>query len=101
MDIDMNSVDSLLKTYPSLKRVPEKDRVRRFSMIQKINFSFDLHQVKCSWTEHEMPARADAIEKYVQGKKYQQLLKKKFDNNSLEKFKEFLEPSTKKNHEQV
>jgi hypothetical protein len=33
MDIDMNSVDSLLKTYPSLKRVPEKDRVRRFSMI--------------------------------------------------------------------
>ncbi len=39
----MNSVDSLLKTYPSLKRVPEKDRVRRFSMIQKINFSFDLH----------------------------------------------------------
>jgi hypothetical protein len=46
-----------------------------------------------------MPARVDAIEKYVQGKKYQQLLKKKFDNNSLEKFKEFLEPSTKKNHE--
>jgi hypothetical protein len=46
-----------------------------------------------------MPARTDAIEKYVQGKKYQQLLKKKFDNNSLEKFKEFLEPSTKKNHE--
>jgi len=46
-----------------------------------------------------MPARIDAIEKYVQGKKYQQLLKKKLDSDSLEKFKEFLEPSTKKNHE--
>jgi len=81
MDIDMNSVDSLLNNYPSLKRVPDKDRI------------------KCSWTQHEMPARVDVIEKYVQGKKYQQLLKKKFDNNSLEKFKEFLESSTKKNHE--
>jgi hypothetical protein len=31
MDIDMNStvtVDSLLNSYPSLKRVPDKDRVR-------------------------------------------------------------------------
>jgi len=46
-----------------------------------------------------MPARIDAIEKYIQGKKYQQLLKKKFDYDHLEKFKEFLEPSTKKNHE--
>ncbi len=46
-----------------------------------------------------MPARIDAIEKYVQGKKYQQLLNKKLDFDSLEKFKEFLEPSTKKNHE--
>lgn len=46
-----------------------------------------------------MPARVDAIEKYIQGKKYQQLLKKNLDNNSLEKFQEFLEPSTKKNHE--
>lgn len=46
-----------------------------------------------------MPARVDAIEKYVQGKKYQQLLKKTSDTNSLEKFREFLEPSTKKNHE--
>ncbi len=46
-----------------------------------------------------MPARVDAIQKYIQGKKYQQCLKKKFDYDSLEKFKEFLEPSTKKNHE--
>ena len=46
-----------------------------------------------------MPARIDAIEKYIQGKKYQQLLKKNVDNDSLDKFKEFLEPSTKKNHE--
>merc|ERR1712110_581968 len=81
MDIDTNTVDSLLNNYPSLKRVPDKDRV------------------KCLWTQHEMPARADTIEKYIQGKKYQQLLKKNLDNNSLEKFKEFLEPSTKKNHE--
>jgi hypothetical protein len=29
----MNSIDSLLNTYPSLKRVPDKDRVRRFSFI--------------------------------------------------------------------
>lgn len=48
-----------------------------------------------------MPARVDAIEKYVQGKKYQTLLKKKLDNDYLNKFKEFLEPSTKKNHEYV
>jgi hypothetical protein len=81
MDIDVTSVDTLLKTYPSLKRLPDKDRI------------------KCSWTQHEIPARIDAIEKYVQGKKYQQLLKKNVDNNSLDKFKEFLEPSTKKNHE--
>ncbi|UJR25556.1 hypothetical protein I4U23_006901 [Adineta vaga] len=84
MDIDMNSsatVDSLLKTYPSLKRIPDKDRI------------------KCSWTQHEMPARVDAIEKYIQGKKYQQILKKKFDYDVLEKFKDFIEPSTKKNHE--
>jgi len=33
MDIDMNSVDSLLNTYPSLKRVPDKDRVRKFYLI--------------------------------------------------------------------
>jgi hypothetical protein len=46
-----------------------------------------------------MPARVDAIEKYIQGKKYQQLLKKKLDNDNLVKYKEFLEPSTKKNHE--
>jgi hypothetical protein len=46
-----------------------------------------------------MPARTDAIEKYIQGKKYQQILKKKLDYDSLEKFKEFLEPSTKKHHE--
>ncbi|CAF1097165.1 unnamed protein product [Adineta ricciae] len=84
MDIDMNSsmtVDSLLNTYPSLKRLPDKDRI------------------KCSWTQHEMPARVDAIEKYIQGKKYQQILKKKFDYDTLEKFKDFIEPSTKKNHE--
>jgi len=81
MDIDINTIDSLLNIYPSLKRIPDKDRV------------------KCSWTQHEMPARVDAIEKYIQGKKYQQLLKKNLDNNSLEKFQEFLEPSTKKNHE--
>ncbi|CAF3353412.1 unnamed protein product [Rotaria socialis] len=84
MDIDMNStvtVDSLLNSYPSLKRVPDKDRI------------------KCSWTQHEMPARVDAMEKYIQGKKYQQLLKKKVDSDDLEKYKEFLEPSTKKNHE--
>jgi hypothetical protein len=84
MDIDMNStvtVDSLLNSYPSLKRVPDKDRI------------------KCNWTQHEIPARVDAIQKYIQGKKYQQCLKKKFDYDSLEKFKEFLEPSTKKNHE--
>jgi hypothetical protein len=48
-----------------------------------------------------MPARIDAIEKYINGKKYQQLLKKKFDNEYLDKFKDFLEPSTKKNHEYV
>jgi len=59
MDIDMNSVDSLLKTYPSLKRIPDKDRV------------------KCSWTQHEMPARVDAIEKYVQGKKISTIIKEK------------------------
>ncbi len=29
MDIDVTSVDSLLNTYPSLKRLPDKDRVRR------------------------------------------------------------------------
>ncbi|CAF3335953.1 unnamed protein product [Rotaria sp. Silwood1] len=84
MDIDLNpivTVDSLLKTYPSLKRIPDTDRI------------------KCSWTQHEMPTRVDAIEKYVLGKKYQQLLKKNFDYDSLEKYKEFLEPSTKKNHE--
>ncbi|CAF0733413.1 unnamed protein product [Adineta steineri] len=84
MDIDTNSnvtVDSLLKTYPSLKRIPDKDRI------------------KCSWTQHEIPARVDAIEKYIQGKKYQQSLKKKFDYDSLDLYKEFLEPSTKKNHE--
>lgn len=46
-----------------------------------------------------MPARVDAIAKYIQGKKYQQLLKKNVDNANLEKYKEFLEPSTKKNHE--
>ncbi len=48
-----------------------------------------------------MPARVDAIEKYIQGKKYQQLLKKKLDTDYSDKFKEFLEPSTKKNHEHV
>ena len=46
-----------------------------------------------------MPARVDAMAKYIQGKKYQQLLKKKVDSDDLEKYKEFLEPSTKKNHE--
>jgi hypothetical protein len=46
-----------------------------------------------------MPARTDAIEKYIQGKKYQQVLNKKCDYDYLEKFKEFLEQSTKKNHE--
>ena len=46
-----------------------------------------------------MPARVDTVEKYIQGKKYQQLLKKKLDNDRLEKFRKFLEPSTKKNHE--
>ncbi|CAF0919025.1 unnamed protein product [Rotaria sordida] len=84
MDIDLNpivTVDSLLKTYPSLKRIPDTDRIR------------------CTWTQHEMPARVDAIEKYILGKKYQQLLQKKFDYNSLENYKQFLEPSTKKNHE--
>ena len=46
-----------------------------------------------------MPARADTIEKYVQGKKYQQILKKKLNYDALDKFKDFLAPSTKKNHE--
>jgi len=48
-----------------------------------------------------MPARIDAIEKYINGKKYQQLLKKKLDHDYLNKFKDFLEPSTKKNHEYI
>lgn len=46
-----------------------------------------------------MPARVDAIEKYVQGKKYQQVMKKQLDFEVLDKFKDFLTPSTKKNHE--
>jgi hypothetical protein len=33
MDIDLTSVDSLLNTYPSLKRLPDKDRVRRIFLI--------------------------------------------------------------------
>lgn len=48
-----------------------------------------------------MPARVDAIEKYIQGKKYQELLKKNFDSNSVENYKQFLEASTKKNHEYI
>jgi len=36
-----------------------------------------------------MPARLDAIEKYINGKKYQQLLKKKLDTDYLDRFKEF------------
>lgn len=48
-----------------------------------------------------MPARLDIIEKYIQGKKYQELLKKNLDLKSFEKYQEFLEKSTKKNHEYV
>ncbi|CAF0898381.1 unnamed protein product [Adineta steineri] len=69
------------QSYPSLQHVPDKDRIR------------------CNWTQHEMAARVDAIERYINGKKYQQLLKKKLDTDYLNKFKEFLEPSTKRNHE--
>ena len=46
MDVDMNStvtMDSLLKSYPSLQRIPDKDRVRQFvkSKTQNtLSFSF-------------------------------------------------------------
>jgi hypothetical protein len=36
MDIDVTSVDTLLKIYPSLKRLPDKDRVGKISLILKI-----------------------------------------------------------------
>ncbi|CAF1230724.1 unnamed protein product [Adineta steineri] len=84
MEVDMKStinINSLLESYPSLQHVPDKDRI------------------KCNWTQHEMAARVDDIERYINGKKYQQLLKKKLDTDYLNKFKEFLEPSTKRNHE--
>ncbi|CAF4273118.1 unnamed protein product, partial [Adineta steineri] len=75
------AIQHIAESYPSLQHVPDKDRIR------------------CDWTQHEMAARADAIERYINGKKYQQLLKRKLDTDYLNKFKEFLEPSTKKNHE--
>jgi len=52
-----------------------KNQLNSYQYPSKITLGKD--RVKCSWTQHEMPARVDAIEKYVQGKKYQQLLKKK------------------------
>ncbi|CAF1641347.1 unnamed protein product [Didymodactylos carnosus] len=85
MDVDSVTVPAdielLLRSYPSLQYVPDKNRV------------------KCTWTEHEMPARLSSIENYVKGKKYQQFLKKKLDNDYLGKYKMFLEPSHKKDHE--
>jgi len=54
-----SDIKSLLRSYPSLQYIADKDRV------------------KCTWTEHEMPARSAAILNYIQGKKYQQYLKKK------------------------
>lgn len=48
-----------------------------------------------------MPARVDAMVKYIQGKKYQQALKKMNKTDSFEQFRAFLEPSSKKNHEWV
>lgn len=46
-----------------------------------------------------MPARFDIVLKYIQGKKYQQILKKMNKNDTIEEYRKFLETSTKKNHE--
>jgi hypothetical protein len=43
MEIDRNSttnIDSLIKSYPSLQRLPNKDRVREKTMHKKMKFFF-------------------------------------------------------------
>jgi len=43
MEIDRNSttnIDSLIKSYPSLQHLPNKDRVREKTMHKKMRFCF-------------------------------------------------------------
>lgn len=54
----------------------------------------------CSFTGHEMPKRLEAIQSYLQGKKYKKALMKN-QCDLLEKYKEHLVESDKKNHEWV
>lgn len=53
-----------------------------------------LLQVKCTLSGHEMPAKKDALQSYISGKKYQRLHKMK--ECDLEKYKRHLVPSSKK-----
>ena len=47
-----------------------------------------------------MPARLDAVKSYVEGKKYKRVrIAFTSQENKLEKQKEFLVPSEKRNHE--
>ncbi|KAI0241586.1 Surfeit locus protein 2 [Lamellibrachia satsuma] len=51
-------------------------------------------KVKCTLSGHEMPAKKDALQSYISGKKYQRLHKMK--ECDLEKYKRHLVPSSKK-----
>ncbi|WAR31483.1 SURF2-like protein, partial [Mya arenaria] len=62
-----------------------------------LSFDKESGKIQCSLSGHEMPGRADAVNSYVQGKKYLKLKARQEQN--FEKYKPHLVPSSKKHHE--
>ncbi|XP_048775533.1 surfeit locus protein 2-like [Ostrea edulis] len=67
---------TLLKQYSNLEMMDGKQRI------------------KCSLSGHEMPCQVEAVQSYINGKKFQKLYSK--DKYSYEKYKEHIVPSSKK-----
>ena len=73
MDPDL---DTLISKYSSLKYNEEKTKII------------------CEWSGHEMPLTQQAVTTYINGNRYKKLIAK-VTKTDLNKFKEFLKPSTK------
>ncbi|XP_014678649.1 PREDICTED: surfeit locus protein 2-like [Priapulus caudatus] len=73
-----------------------KELLKSHQFLTVIN-SDNLMKVKCNLTNHELPYRLDAIEKHVQGKKYQKL--SEIQGFDYDKYVPHLVPSTKRKRE--
>jgi len=56
-------------------------------------FTADEKKIVCTLNNHELPARVDAVEAFVNGKKYQRLKARKVTEDWADKYKPFLVPS--------